>query len=174
MIILGLDLSTKNSGYSIFKDNELIEYGCINAGSANLFHRIDKMVTDLEQIISRYSIDHVYLEDIYPEDVHNNIQVYKALCYLQGFILHLLDHYKIEHTFFIPSEWRAKCGIRTGRGIKRDTLKAKDIEFVKNQFDIMVGDDAADAIGIGFAGIGGVPKQVETKTTKTDDDFEFL
>ena len=164
-------LSFDISNNALIKDNELIEYGCINAGSANLFHRIDKMIVDLEQIISRYSIDHVYLEDIYPEDVHNNIQVYKALCYLQGFILHLLDHYKIEHTFFLPSEWRAKCGIRTGRGVKRETLKARDIEFVKNQFDLTVNDDIADAICIGFAVVGGEVKVSDTVVT--DDGFEF-
>jgi hypothetical protein len=29
MIILALDASTKNSGYAIFKEKELIKYGCI-------------------------------------------------------------------------------------------------------------------------------------------------
>lgn len=171
MYILALDLSTKNSGYSVYNGQELVDYGCINAGSPNLFHRIDKMVDELDKILKKYTIDHVYIEEVYPEDVHNNIQVYKALVYLQGYILHKLDDFNLKHTFFLPNEWRAKCKIHTGRGIKRETLKIKDIQFVQNQFGIKVNDDVADAIGIGFAAVGRSPKQPQVITT--DDGFEF-
>ena len=171
MYILALDMSTKASGFAVYQDKELIDYGCITAGSANLFSRIDKMIEELEKILQKYKFSRVYIEDTYPEDVHNNIQVYKALVYLQGFVLHLLNKYKLEHTFLLPSEWRAKCGIHTGRGIKRDTLKAKDIKFVQDQFGIKVDDDTADAICIGFSAVGG---SLKTKQIiKTDDGFEF-
>ena len=42
-------------------------------------------------------------------------------------------------------------GIKNGRGIKRQTLKEADIEFVKNKYRINVNDDVADAICIGLA-----------------------
>lgn len=171
MKILALDMSTKNTGYAVFEDKELIDYGCISAGSANLFHRIDRMVEGIEELLKKYKFDHIYIEDVYPEDTHNNIQVYKALVYLQGFVLHLLDKYNLSHTFYTASEWRAKCGIKTGRGIRRETLKVKDIQFVQGQFGIKVGDDAADAIGIGFAASGCKPYYSEI--VKTDDGFEF-
>jgi Holliday junction resolvasome RuvABC endonuclease subunit len=171
MIIMGLDHSTKSTGISIFDDNKLVHYECITAGSANLYKRIDKMIVELERIITQYKIQYVYLEDVYPEDVKHNIQIYKALTYLQGFILHLLDKYNIKHTFFTASEWRSKCGIHTGRGIKRESLKPKDIEFVKNQFGISVNDDIADGIAIGFAGLGLTP--TKPQVIKTEDGFEF-
>lgn len=171
MYILALDLSTKNSGFAVYNEQELIEYGCIAAGSANLFHRIDKMIEELNIILQKYNFSHIYIEDVYPEDVHNNIAVYKALVYLQGFVLHLLDKYNLKYTFFLPNEWRAKCGIHTGRGIRRDTLKAKDIQFVQEQFGIKVNDDTADAIGIGFAGLNMQPSQ--SQIIKTEDGFEF-
>lgn len=171
MIIMGLDPSTKASGVSIFKDNELIHYECITAGSANLYNRIDKMVAELKRIITEYKVEYVYIEDVYPEDVMNNQNVFNALKYLQGFILHLLNQFNLNHTFFTPSEWRSKCGIHTGRGIKRESLKTKDIEFVKNQFGINVNDDIADAICIGFVGIGGKPSKPQV--IKTEDGFEF-
>jgi Holliday junction resolvasome RuvABC endonuclease subunit len=171
MYILALDLSTKSTGYSIFNDKELIEYNCITAGSANLFSRIDKMIEELDKILQKYKFSHVYIEDVYPEDVHSNIQVYKALVYLQGYVLHKLDDYKLNHTFYTASEWRAKCGIHTGRGIRRDTLKASDVKFVQNQFGIKVNDDIADAIGIGFAAVGGEVKVPQV--IKTSDGFEF-
>lgn len=171
MIILALDLSTKSSGWAVYENKKLIDYGCITATSSHLFNRIDKMITELENLLQKYKINHVYIEDVLPEDVHNNIQVHKALTYLQGYVLHKLDDYNLKHTFFTASEWRSKCGIQTGRGVRRDTLKPRDIKFVQEQFGIKVNDDVADAIGIGFAGLGLTPKKPQI--IKTDDGFEF-
>ena len=173
MITLALDLSTKSSGWSIFEGQELKDYGCITAGSANLYKRIDKMIEELEKVLLKYKIDNVVIEDVLPDDVKHNQNIYKALTYLQGFVLHLLDRYKITNiVFYTSSEWRKKCGIRTGQGIKRESLKPKDIEFVSNQFGINVNDDVADAICIGFASVGGIIKV--SQRVITDDGFEFF
>lgn len=171
MIILGLDLSSKSSGYSVYEDNKLIDYGCITSASQNLYKRIDVMVNGIKEILDKYSINHVYIEDVLPDDVRHNQTVYKALTYLQGYILHLLDDYGLPHTFLTASQWRKACGIHTGRGIKRESLKPRDVAFVKSQFGIDVNDDIADAIGIGFAAIGGEP--IQPQVEKTEDGFEF-
>lgn len=160
--ILGIDPSTKSTGIAIFEDNTLIKYKCITASSSNLFTRIEKIITELNNILKTNKIDYVYIEDVFPEDVKHNQQVFNALKYLQGFILYELNKFKINHTFFTASEWRKKCGIKTGRGIKRETLKGKDIEFVENKFNVTVNDDIADAICIGYAGL------------IKDDDFQLL
>lgn len=170
MIILALDPSTKNSGYAIYNNQELIAHGCISAGSNNLYHRIDKMVEGLEKILIEYQVEEAIIEDVFPEDVQHNQKVYKALMYLQGFLTHKLDEYKIPFNFYTASEWRKKCGIRTGRGIHRESLKPQDIKFVQNQFGIKVNDDEADAICIGFAKVGGEIKQPQIIKV---DDFEF-
>ena len=174
MFILSLDLSTKSSGFAIFENEKLKDYGCITAGSANLHKRIDKMIEELEKILQSYKIDKVFIEDIIPEDVRGNQSVFKALMYLQGFVMHLLDKYNIKDiTFFTASEWRKKCGIHTGRGVVRESLKPKDKAFVKNEYGLQVNDDVADAICIGFAGIGGKPKVIISESIITDDGFEF-
>ena len=81
-----------------------------------------------------------------------NFKTRKALMYLQAqfnFMLH--DNFpKIEIEYVYPSEWRAGCGISTGRGIKRDSLKEKDIEFVKKTYGLSLNDDISDAICIGY------------------------
>ena len=41
--------------------------------------------------------------------------------------------------------------LKRGRGITRETLKQKDMEFVKEKFNKDVNDDEADAICIGYA-----------------------
>lgn len=171
MRTLALDLSTKSSGQSVFINQELKYYGCITAGSANVYNRIDKMVEEVEKLIKEYKVDKVVIEDVIPEDVHNNNNVFKALIYLQGFIVHKLDQYKLVPTFFTASEQRKKCGIHTGRGVRRESLKPADIAFVKSQFGITVNDDIADAICIGFAAVGGTIKEAQVEIT--EDGFEF-
>jgi len=171
MYILALDLSTKASGFAIYEDKKLIDYGCITAASSNLFNRIDKMIEELTKILQKYKFDCVYIEDVFPEDVHNNRNVFDALKYLQGYVLHLLNDFKLKHIFYTASEWRAKCGIHTGRGIKRESLKPQDIAFVKRQFGLNVNDDIADAICIGYAAVGGSPRL--DMIEKTADGFEF-
>lgn len=175
MKTLALDLSTKSSGYAIYENQELISHGYFTAGSNNLYNRIHKMVDELEKILKKNIIDRAIIEDVFPEDVHNNRNVFNALMYLQGFITDLLNTYNIPFTFIIPSEWRKKCGIHTGRGIKRDSLKPQDIKFVRDQFGIQVNDDEADAICIGFAAVGGTIKVTQEKQYEYDEfeDFEF-
>ena len=171
MITLALDLSTKSSGQAIFDDQKLIKYNCITSASTNLYTRIDKMVEGISAILITEKIDKVIIEEVLPEDVRNNQTVFKALMYLQGFICHTLNKFKLTPTFVVASHQRKMCGIKTGAGVRRESLKAKDIAFVKSQFGITVNDDIADAICIGFSAVGGIIK--EPQTIITDDGFEF-
>ena len=172
-VILSLDPSTKSTGWAIFTDGSLIEYGVITAGSTNLFHRIDKMIEEINNIIVKYNPAEVALEDVIPDDVKHNQSVFSALKYLQGYILHTLDDHKIEYKFYTASEWRSKCGIKTGAGVKRGSLKPKDIAFVKKYYNKEVNDDIADAICIGYAHTHKpIPIQKDLDT-EIIDGFEF-
>jgi hypothetical protein len=91
------------------------------------------------------------MEDVIPEDVRHNQQVFKVLHYLQAAVVLMLNDYKQTVEFYVSSEWRKKCGIKTGRGITRDMVKQADIKFVKDKYNLDVNDDIADAIGIGYA-----------------------
>lgn len=173
MKILALDPSTKSTGYAIYENQKLISHGCLSAGSTNLYKRIHKIINDLEEILKSNTIKKVIIEDVIPDDVHGNQSTYKALMYLQGFVTDLLNTYDIEFKFYTASEWRKKCGIKTGRGVMRESLKPRDKEFVLNQFGIKVNDDEADAICIGFAAVGGTIKQPQDLPQEYDD-FEFL
>lgn len=171
MVTLALDLSSKSSGQAIYDDKTLKDYGCITASSSNLYNRIDKMIEELNNILTKEKIDAVVIEEVLPEDVKNNQNVFKALMYLQGFVCHLLNKFKLTPTFVTASHQRKLCGIKTGAGVRRESLKPRDIAFVQSQFGIKVNDDIADAICIGFAAVGGVIKEPQVITT--DDGFEF-
>lgn len=154
-MILTLDLSTKSTGYSFWENNKLVDYGLITASSTDLIKRIHKIVDELSKTIKEKSanciIENVIVEEVRPENGLQNIQTHRALMWLQGAVAAMLhDEYGLSLTYIYPNEWRSHCGIKTGAGIKRESLKKKDIEFVKENFNIDVNDDIADAIGIGY------------------------
>lgn len=151
MTILSLDLSTKSSGWAIFENQELKEYGCLTESSTNLLKRIKNMTIKLEEIINTHSIDKIIAEEVRPDFGSGNLQTHRALMWLQGSVASMLCDHNLSLEYIYPSSWRAACGIKTGRGIRRETLKKADIEFVKNTYNIEVNDDEADAIGIGYS-----------------------
>lgn len=154
MKILALDLSSKSSGFAIFEDKKLIKSGCITASSTDVIKRIQKMTDSINTILDEYTVDEVIMEEVLPSTGHNsNTNVWKALTWLQASVNFLIHDKcpKVKRTFILPNSWRAKCGIHTGRGVTRQTLKSADIQFVKDNYNLSVGDDEADAICIGHA-----------------------
>lgn len=153
MNILALDASSKNTGYAIYKHNKLEKYGCIPATSNDLFNRIKVMVDKVDQILNQNpDLEYVVLQQVRQQGFIN-IKTYKALMYLQG-CLSMMIHQNFKHLqvdFLYPSSWRKICEIKQGRGVKRESQKQNDINWVKEKFNIQVNDDIADAIGIGYA-----------------------
>lgn len=147
--ILFLDLSSKSSGWSIGNDNgDLINYGCIQSKSTNVFKRIEVMKQEIEKIVKENNISKVVLEEVF--EMFTNTRTQKVLMWVQGVILFSIMQInpKAEYEFVLPSEWRSKLKIKNGRGIKRESAKAADIEYVKNKYNLDVNDDIADAICI--------------------------
>lgn len=162
-MILSLDLSTKSSGWSVFDGATLVDYGCITASSTDVVKRIIKITDELNEIIKLYPIEEVIMEEVLPSVGHNsNTNVWKALTWLQASVVFMIhnNYPKVTRTFILPNSWRAKCGIHTGRGITRQTLKAADIKFVKDNYDIEVNDDIADAILIGHSQVNKLSEEI--------------
>ena len=155
MYILSIDASTKASGWAIFNDTKLVEYGLVTSYSDDLIKRIHKMTDELKKVFEKYNIEKVILEEVRPEMGTQNIKTHRALMWLQGGIATVLHddcNFKLENIVYLyPSEWRKVCGIKTGTGVRRESLKPLDIAFVKKTYNIDVNDDIADAIGIGHA-----------------------
>ena len=152
-MFLSLDMSTKSSGWSVFKETELIDYGCIFCSSTDLIQRIHVMINGIKKILDKYEIKKIYIEEVRPDLGGKNLATHRALMYLQAaleFLIH--DEYSnVQLEYIYPSSWRAKCGIKNGRGIKRDVLKELDKQFVKDNYNLDVNDDIADAICIGHS-----------------------
>ena len=167
MKVLSLDLSTKSSGWAIFDNKSLITYGCITCPGKIALDRIPKTIEELKNILDEYQPDKVVIEDVLPEDVNHNQTVFKSLTYLQGYVVIELHSRNMPYEFVTASHWRKECGIRTGRGVRRDSLKTADINFVKENYNKIVNDDIADAVCIGHAFTHPQPQ------VKIVDGFEF-
>lgn len=153
MRILAIDASTKSSGVALFEDNHLIAYECFTASSSDLIKRIQKIIFQLDNFLQTYEVDKIILEEVRPDNNTTNLKTHKALMWLQAAINFLIheNYPNISIEYAYPSEWRAACGIKNGRGIMRASAKELDIKFVKENYHIDVNDDIADAIGIGHA-----------------------
>ena len=153
MYLLALDCSTKSTGVAIFKDKELMATSCITASSTDLYKRIRKIVNNIVEIVGKVGIDTVVMEEVIPDHTKNT-NTFKALMYLQALIqIELHETYpNIQINLAYPGEWRSTCGIKTGRGVKRDGLKVEDIKFANNTYGLsLTNDDIADAVCIGHA-----------------------
>lgn len=163
MKIMSLDASTKSTGVAVFDDKELLYYDCITASGSDLIKRIQKIIRALLNILQQHpDIEKIILEEVRPEDGVQNLKTHRALMWLQAAIAFMThEHFpqmKIEYVY--PSSWRAACGIHTGRGITRGTLKPADIKFVKDTYGLDVNDDIADAIGIGHAFVNKLDNEI--------------
>lgn len=154
MNILSLDLSTKSSGYAVSIDKELKDYGCIQSTSTDSVKRIVIMRDGVAEIIKKYDVKEIVIEEVRTD--YNNSHTFRMLNWVQAAIV--LAAYdidpKIKISYLQASSWRSKIGIKTGRGIKRDVLKQKDIEYVQNKYGITANDDICDAICLLDAYIG--------------------
>lgn len=153
MNIIALDMSTKSTGYAIYKHNKLVQYNYITATSNDLFNRIKVMLNAINKLLEQnQDLEYVIMQQVRQEGFVN-VKTYKALMYLQGCV-QMIIHQKFKHLqtdFLYPSSWRKVCKIKQGRGIQRKQQKQLDIQWVKQNFNIEVNDDIADAIGIGYA-----------------------
>ncbi len=159
MITIAIDASTKSTGVAVFKDKELVEkYNFINNANGVL-KRIKYMTDKIEDVYKEYKLEKVQIimEQVIPDNLNDakwtrNQATFKALFYLQAAIVLMFDHYNLEVELVGASTWRKWCGIKQG-GANRETLKFRDVEFVKNNYNLEVNDDIADAICIGHGKI---------------------
>lgn len=157
MFTIALDASTKATGIAIFKDKTLLGANCITASSTDLFKRIHKMVDSVDEVIAQLGpVSEIVMEEVIPDHTKNT-NTFKALMYLQAaMVIMLHDKYpSIKVSLIYPGSWRSQCGIKTGRGVKRETLKEADVRRANEVFKLNItSDDIADACLIGAAHVG--------------------
>lgn len=149
MKILALDQSTKHTGWSLWINGELIDYGVIDVDEGyDSITRMRIMGEKIAAIIDRRNPRYVVIEQV---QFQRNYKVYSQLSQLQGVLFHILFERKIEFTLVEPTKWRSFSKIK---GKNREEQKAAAIQAVYEKYDVKVTDDIADAIGIGLWAVG--------------------
>lgn len=149
--ILALDISTTSTGYAIFQEKKLVDYGVI-APAGNVITRIEQIADRVAELMNQYHPDIIYSEEPEPAFVKNNIDVYRKLTFAHGAIAIVLNHHQKEMKLCSSSHWRKIVGIKTGRGITRAQLKPIDVAKANELFNLNTkNDDIADAVLIGWS-----------------------
>lgn len=163
MVVVGVDASTRSTGYSVFRDKELIDYGVIKPEGEDWRERMANQGPKLIEILIKYHPDKIYMEDV-PLKAQNP-KVLVQLGAVQGFFYGLAASFSIPIVFLIPSEWRSPMGLFDGTrtGTKRAEMKRKSVEKANELFGLNLvwkspsskfnSDDISDAILVAYSQI---------------------
>jgi Holliday junction resolvasome RuvABC endonuclease subunit len=143
--VIGIDNATKKMGVSVFDGNELVYYTIFNFTSDVLEERLLRIYRLMtEVIIPDWQPDFVVLEDIQMQN--KQYVAFKALAMLLGIMTVTLEDFGISYAVIKSSVWRSAFSIR---GKVRSNQKIQAMKKVKEMYNIIVTDDAAEAILIG-------------------------
>lgn len=163
MIVIGIDASTTCTGYSVFENNQLIDYGCIRPEGANWRERLVNEGPALKALFEKYSPSQIYMENV--PLMGRQMETLVILGAVQGFILGLATSLHIPIDFILPSSWRSKMGLYDGTksGMKKDAMKEAAVKRTNQMFGLSLNwvkpkskkneDDVAEAILIAYSQI---------------------
>lgn len=150
--LLALDQSSKTTGWAVFYDNELIEYGNFTFEDKDLGERLYKIRNKVSYLIADYDINEIAFEDIQlqqkvnGEAEINNVSTFKTLAEVFGVIYELVIELELPYNIVLSSSWKAKLGIK---GKYRNEQKANAYKWAVANYSIEGIQDEADAICIG-------------------------
>lgn len=148
--VIGIDASTNKTGIAVFQDAKYVEHTLIDLHKIkNSNERIPKMMMAICDYLDKHQIDKIIMEE---SMMTNNISTVKMLSNIAGAVMYYAANRNIEFQFDLPSAWRKRIGLTQGRSVKRDVLKAEAIQAVRQEYNMDVSDDIAEAILIARSG----------------------
>ena len=149
-VYLSLDQSLASTGWAVFKDSELVDFGVFQVPKTKPMDvRLMQIQKEVSELYARFEFDEVFFEDIQMQA--GNALTYKHLAYVQAALMLWCGNMDIDYDILAPSHWRKVLGGSFGR--KRVEQKQHAINLVKDWYDTEVSSDEADAICLGRAGI---------------------
>ncbi len=168
MRLLSLDLSTSCSGWAIFDDGKLVEYGSVSEKSYKgkskqrypaRTGRVSKMMCeDLLEIIIKMNPDKIVIEEAAANGIAG-VKSIKSLCMIHGAMLLLILQSNLtvydSISFLSPREWRGAVGLKKNGDWKQSSVNLTNKLFGLNL--TLTENDISDSIllGLGFLKLGG-------------------
>ena len=144
-----IDGSTVKTSITLFingsyKDHTLLDY----SKDKNTESRFSSMSNGIWDFLNVYNPNIVYIEETY---MGTNAQTLKILTRLQGVVYAWCMIHNCEFNTITASNWRKQLSIQQKKGTKRKELKEQAIQYVLDNYEMLVTDDEADSICIGDA-----------------------
>lgn len=147
-ILLALDQSSKVSGWAVFRNGMLEDYGKFSFSSTDVPTRLIQIKKATQDIINSKNINCVALEEIQMQrNVTNNVVTFKTLAFVMATILILCTEQKLPYEIIPSATWKSVCEVK---GKARTEQKQNAQKFVKEEFGITAIQDICDAICIGY------------------------
>lgn len=129
MIVLGLDMSSKKSGYALFVDGHLKDYGLWQASEdeKDWRKRISYMAECVGEYCYTHNVEAIYVEDVPP--IMENTQTVKVLSALQGMLIAIAKLQKLVIDFVPVKTWKNEIGINFVSSKENNDCKRRVKEY---------------------------------------------
>ena len=136
MIYIGIDASTTCTGYSVFEDNKLIDYGAIKPKGSDWRERLVHEGPELKLLFEKYKPDKIYMENV--PLMGRQMETLVILGAVQGYILGIVAPLGFNIEFLWPTTWRSDIGLYDGtkEGRKKEVLKEKAVDKANQLFNL--------------------------------------
>jgi Holliday junction resolvasome RuvABC endonuclease subunit len=160
MRVLGIDQATHTTGVAIVSDEGILVHHCnLSGGDGGPKTRSLKIYDQLDELLTKYKVDHVAIEDILLNKYVPNLNASRDLCVLLGVILGCIHKHGLTFNVYTANSWKSTIGILSGpEGRNRQAQKTRAVKLVKEKYGIDVDDNQADAICIALAHIKSTTK----------------
>lgn len=143
--ILAIDQATHISGYAVFNNKNLIDYGTFEATGENDIERAVQVKQWLVSMIDQFQVDFVGLEGIqYQKEV--GVTTFETLARLQGILAATCVEERVSYKIVPTNTWRNHCGVK---GKTRPDRKRSMQLLAQEWYGLRPSEDEADAFGIG-------------------------
>lgn len=97
--LLALDQASITTGYAVFHDDKLVDFGKFVAKQDDIGERLHYIRETVNQLIVDYDINEIAFEDIQlQKNVANNVKTFKVLAEVFGIIYELAVALDLPHT----------------------------------------------------------------------------
>lgn len=142
--IMGIDISSRSTGWSILQGDKLVEYGKVNpTGKMTTSQKLFLFHVELKKIIERHKPDEIAIEDV---PLVKSVSVAKLLARFNGVaMVEAYRHLQKEPALFEPSKWKKlvegctggskKCEIQLAICKMFKLLSENRIEYYREKID---------------------------------------
>ena len=149
MKLLALDQSSRITGWAVFDNGALVEFGKFDASTVGTGHgeRLVYIRSKVIDLIKKHNINQVVFEEIQLQNtVGNNVVTFKTLAYVQAVLIETFFDLGIPYTIVASTSWKSTLGIK---GKAREEQKQNAQKWVVNTYAVKPTQDECDAICIG-------------------------